>query len=442
MGRERAELYLRLLAEEELRRARPRLRDTAAQAADTARVARVVRVLAALHVLEDAVGKQVLDDFWLTLATRRAGPRRLARVHSPRHFTGPGPVPGPARPRATRGRLVPLGQLIQVRGEDLSGEVYLLSYARTATGPQLSLLARTGVRAWPGVPPLERFTATDDRGTRYRMQVRDLGGEGDGWTLMLLPGPAYDPRWLDLTTAPGEPAVRVALDPAAQGPAATVTVGAATLSRGEHLLHAVAARLLAPGPEPLTAVADGLGDVIAALHAAGVLSPLSPVPGQLAGLCASLNADGHGITAAPARDLPARWRDVLAPDQPGRAGAASVSDGFAAAVATFPELDGIRLAILGLHNCQGRTVLHMHASGPRCQVIYEPQELYCWPTLWIRDSGGYWHATRTVGTSGMDAEIALRLEAVPPLSGGTAWVEVLVAGPGEQACARLPLRWE
>ena len=96
--------------------------------------------------------------------------------------------------------------------------MYLLSYAQTASGPQFSLLARTRsrpgsapARRWPEIALLEQFTATDDRGTRYRMRVRDLGGGPDGWTLMLDPRPPHDPRWLDLTTAPGEPAARIDL---------------------------------------------------------------------------------------------------------------------------------------------------------------------------------------------------------------------------------------
>ena len=47
-------------------------------------------------------------------------------------------------------------------------------------------------------------------------------------------------------------------------------------------------------------------------------------------------------------------------------------DGSAAAAVTFPELDGIRLAILGLHTCRGNTVPHMHASGPMCHAVYRP----------------------------------------------------------------------
>ncbi len=122
--------------------------------------------------------------------------------------------------------------------------------------------------------------------------------------------------------------------------------------------------------------------------------------------------------------------------------AAPPRDGCAAAAAALPELDGITLSILGLHNCAGSTVLHMHASGPMCHVSYQPDELYYWPVLWIRDSGGRWHATRRRGQSGMNGEVALRLEVVPPLSRAAAWIEVLAAGQSAQARVTLPLRWE
>jgi len=107
------------------------------------------------------------------------------------------------------------------------------------------------------------------------------------------------------------------------------------------------------------------------------------------------------------------------------------------------ELDGITLSILGLHNCQGGTVMHAHASGPMCRYLTDrPAELYYWPVIWIRDSGGRWHTTRTRGQSGMSDEVALRLEVVPPLSRDIAWIEVRAAGRSAEARAVLPLRWE
>ncbi len=50
------------------------------------------------------------------------------------------------------------------------------------------------------------------------------------------------------------------------------------------------------------------------------------------------------------------------------------------------------------------------------------------------------HAPRS--QSGMNGEVALRLEVVPPLSRAAAWIEVLAAGQSAQARVTLPLRWE
>jgi len=111
----------------------------------------------------------------------------------------------------------------------------------------------------------------------------------------------------------------------------------------------------------LTRQADGLGDIITALQTCGALSPLSPVPGQLAALCADLNVNGHGIPAPSVRDLPEPWLSLLACYRRRKTGATPARDGCAAAAVMLPEVDGIRLAILGLHNCQDSTVVHMHA---------------------------------------------------------------------------------
>jgi hypothetical protein len=458
---ERAEAHLRLLAEEELRR------PAWEWGARRIRVDRVARLLTVIGALDDEVADRILADFHLALVVRQADVRRRGSLaaRSPGRsaavrfgpatpVSSPSPASGPVP-----GRLVRLGQVIPLRAAPAGGEVYLLSYAQTEPGPQLSLFIRSTRQDGPSGPEarsLEQFTATDDRGTRYQMRVRDLGGGTDGWTLMLRPSPPYDPQWLDLITAPGLPAVRVGLDPSARPPQdATVTAGPVTASPGDHLLHAVAARLLAkdgpggfslresaPRPGPLVPDAEGFGDVLAALQAAGALSPLSPVPGQVAALCGRLHLSGHGITAPPARDLPEPWLSVLAHDHRGQAGTAPAADGGAAAAVALPELDQITLAILGLHNCLGRTVVHMHASGPMNQVSSGPEGLYYWPVTWICDNGGSWHATRILGRSGNAGGTALRVEVVPPLSRATTGIKVITTGRSVEARAMLPLRWE
>ena len=152
------------------------------------------------------------------------------------------------------------------------------------------------------------FTAADDQGTCYHLVFRDEPGAG---ILMLHPDPLRPIRWLLFTPASGQPATRI--DLGLQNPAPDITVTPKANSPGELLLDIIAARLLTVAavrqdiPKQLAAArpglvphaADGLGDIIAALQAAGALSLFSPIPGQLAGLCASLGASGHGITAPP-----------------------------------------------------------------------------------------------------------------------------------------------
>jgi len=92
-------------------------------------------------------------------------------------------------------------------------------------------------------------------------------------------------------------------------------------------------------PGPLPGTVDGLGDVIAALQASGALPPASPVPGQLAALCARLNVTGHGITVPPARDLPEPWLSVLT-HRRAATRTAPERDGCAAVAAALPAATG------------------------------------------------------------------------------------------------------
>ncbi len=343
------------------------------------------------------------------------------------------------------------------------------------TGPQFNVVARTRSASggWePGGPRLfDSLTATDDRGRTYPVSIRDIGSPIRGWTLVVRSGPSHDPRWLDLATGPaGSAGVRIGLTAANHEtrPAGShVTVRPATGSPGEHLLDTVAARLLAAipaqPPDPwlhgpharppdLGIIASGLGDIVTALTEAGALPDASPLPGQLAALCERLGVDGHGITAraaahaqaaAPTRDLPGRWLSVLTQYQQYRqSGSARVPGGCAVTTAVLPELDGLRLSLLGLHNCAGGTFLHLYGTGPAADRIQLDRDLYTWPSIWILDGHGRWHVTRVSGQAGADDEVALRLEVLPPLSPADSWIEVRAEGRSGQVVVPLPLSWE
>jgi hypothetical protein len=253
--------------------------------------------------------------------------------------------------------------------------------------------------------------------------------------------------------------VRVSLE-APGGSAAADGAGAADAqtgrAAGELLLHSAADRLLIVAAEypqdlrlrlvataqgQLADAAAGLGDVVAALEAAEVLSPLSEVPGQLAVLCASLGIERHGLAMPAAADLPERWLSVLAHYHRRKPHTAPARDGHAAVAAGFPELDGVRLALLGLHNTDGNTTAHLLVSG------LDEDEI-CWPgpenapiSVWIRDGIGRWHVAGLVSSQASDGEYLLRIKLVPPLARSTAWIEVLAAWRSAEVRATVPLRW-
>jgi hypothetical protein len=341
--------------------------------------------------------------------------------------------------------------MILFHDQTTSGELDLMSYVHTAAGARL-------VAAWQardplssrrhGPPPVDEFTVTDDRGNRYDLLLNPKGRPHPTCDLMLRPDPPPDIRWLKVT-APGEQAVRVDLEGRADMPAPVVSDR--DLSAGEHLLNRIADRLLTMVPEfppqvtpgPLANLAAGLGVTIAALEAAEVLSPRSPVPGQLATLCASLGVRGHGITAAPAPDLPEPWLSMLSHYLRRKPDAAPAGDGFAAMAAALPERDGLRLVLLGLHNCDGDTWMNALAFGqlPRNQPGPLRVETAFPLSVWVRDDAGRWHVARPTSWSEDGGEATLTLRLAPPLTRPSDWIEVRAAWQSAEVRATVPLRW-
>jgi hypothetical protein len=310
-------------------------------------------------------------------------------------------------------------------------------------------------RQHPGLIPFDLFTVTDDRGARYRLD-HTPGGDLE-WPneISLQPAPAEGIRWLDVASPYRRP-VRVDLRPPQPAAGDQAQVNDIKLSPGEHLLVMLAERLLTwtpgfprgglptgPSTGPWRTMAAGFGDIIAALEAAGVLSPLSPVPARLATLCASLDLNGHGIAVPPAHDLPEPWLSLLAHYQRRKPDPAQLRDGYAALAASLPELDGIRLTLLGLQHIQGCSVLHVLARGQTPEPRPGPLDIdLSFPlSIWLRDSGGRWHAARQDRCHRDGLESAIRLRLVPPLTRPADWVEVLAGGRSAEVRALLPLHW-
>lgn len=473
MNRGRAETHLRQLAEAELRRA---MAPSALGRGHAGRLPLVAYALIAVDAIDVNAADEIQAELDLALAARQpsvAGappqwPARLTRIRPPRTVTGTFTAW-----RQASWRVVPVGQAIRIRDDRVRGEVNLLGYAQTANGARFTIAGRLhgspgerGPSPRPGRPPLaviRQFTAADDQGNSYSLGFRaglapDSGVAEWTGTLDLRPDPQHEIRWLDMRTVPGDPATRINLD--SQIPAPYITVIKTAASPGELLIDVIAARALALAaalpqetPEQLAAAkpqllphaAGRLGDVIAALQAAGALPPSSPAPGQLAGLCARLGISDHGITAPPAANLPERWLSMLTryhrrPPRP-----APVPGSWAATAAELPALDGVQVAVLGLHHGEHGTILHLHAGGIAMEDDWEYyRAVRPLPTLWIRDCAGRWHATRDYAPRplGDNGEVTLELTIAPPLEAGTPWIDVVAAGQSAEIRARLPLHWK
>lgn len=228
MNRERAETYLRQLAEAELRRARTLPAALFRKQQDTARLALVAQALLAVGAVDVGAADEIRADLELAVAVRLPGPvnqaspgprglspdarmrlARLMRSRPGRAATVALPVSGlstghtrPAPQRASW-RAVPVGQVIRIRDGDVRRELLLVAYVQSADG------ARFTTAGWPFRP--FTFTAADDRGASYQIS---FPGEMRPRELLLRPDPPRQIRWLDLITAP-----RRARHPHRPGPA-------------------------------------------------------------------------------------------------------------------------------------------------------------------------------------------------------------------------------
>jgi hypothetical protein len=471
-----------------------------------ARLARVAQALSSVHAMDAGLAEELQDDFELAVAVRQSGglsqvsqvsrrqgrARRLVRPwhHRPQPPAAAGTVSSaavrtgagtstygfvtkrppaasqpPAAPqlppvRPAPWRLVPVSRVIPIGDGDARGELCLLAFVQTASGARFIMAgwldqpAGDEPRPSGGGPhrprmPSQYLTAVDDQGAGYHFGFSGGGSSSDGhahtdWegALEIHPDPPQQIRWLDVTV-PGVSVTRIDLD--SRIPVPEVTVIQTALTPGEVLLDRIAAGLLIRAPvfaadHHRPPSATGLpGDIIAALQAAEALPPSSPVPGQLTWLYAKLAGDG---VMAPPASAPEPWLSLLAyrqrrPPHPAPAFCA------AAVTVELPEIDGARLAILGLFNGSDGTVAQLLATGVAPDEDWpDISGTGPMPTLWLRDHRDQWHTTRMQGFSSRDdGEVILQVAIEPPLGRDTPWLELRATGQQKQVRARLPLRW-
>jgi hypothetical protein len=439
---ERAETYLRLLAESALRA------DTDVRADD---VRRAADILVDAGVLSHEQSSQIVDGMQLALRVRgrptaRTATWRLQRLSSYSSGQPTAGQPTAGRPIASQAtwefggqhpwRVLPAGP-----GTPGSRLMALITTADRAIAPVTLYFPPEAGPPESGTPPFTQLTGTDDLGASYRLGFGDGTWTGSAWTgpVMFFPAPPATARWLaiispngqllraDLTVAPHRDATsRAAIEPAAESP-------------GERLLARKAEALLAGYATSYSADPHaGLAEVVAVLERAGALSPLSPAHARLAALEQLLGLPGGG----PACQVPARWTALMA--SYGRRRRPAPLAGTAAIGAGLPELGGARLAIAGLHSGGSGTFLHLVVAGLGPMPIRRPDGPP-WDTglsWWFRDDAGGWHLGVFEDVSPVGGpEGLLRIALLPPLSHPTASLTVEITGTTQQVTADLPVLW-
>ena len=471
MDNARAETHVRLLAEDQLRRAltSPRYRwlDEDFQAggqppveAGLHRVSAVLSALRQVGVLSRATAARLGAEFADALAVRG--------LHDPRGLASPDP-PGPAqagpggaaRPgtiateaagqaggSAPGGRYlaIPVGAVIPAEWDGHQGEVHVLALM---LAPDRAAITTSFVSSWreaaaatggpvtppPSFPPFGGSGVTDDQGRRYGLTLEIAEGSWhETGVLALSAVPPPGTAWLEMPVSPvrsiridltGAPVIQVRHE---HHPAPPL---------GELLLGAVAETMLGGGQlvgMTATLLASGLAEVAEALTAVGLLPQPSPAASQLTALCARRAIEVRGSLASRGRAtrLPEPWVSVLSGSR-----RADGPQGTSSAAAVLPEIDGARFVLAGLSSWERQATVLVFAWGwsPRPRE-FRPQQPFSW---WARDDAGRWHVGRPAIHDA--APGTFQLELTPPLHPAARSLDIILTGRDGRVTATLPLAW-
>jgi hypothetical protein len=472
VGDDRAEIYLRVLAENELRRVGEQLRRLDAAAGTDVwshpdmslfataegaqwKVGRTARILVAAGVLDQECLADIADVFSAAIQVRSRLLLNWYRRRGVLHRTIFGPTvlqPPPPRPASPAIRVTPIGRAVKMAGDRAPSTLHLMSLVVTGTEALITVVMRmhwppdgssadleiTG--AGPHHLPYDQLCAVDDEGTRYTVRFEAGQGGTATWrgVIQLSPVPPRRARSLDLI-GDGTRLLRLPLHPApARGrePAPPSTEPTA-IPPANRLLMLEAERILATGDARGPREGPDPGEIITVLTDVGAIAAGDPLPGQLAALCQRLGAAGHGITVPPAPDIPAEWTSVVARRDSPPAGPPEL---FAPLTGLLPDVDGAWFALAGLSSAAGESHLHVVCIGlPTLadRFAYNWTPGFSW---WLTDGGGNWH----VATAGEpwtfgDGTQAFRLRLTPPLTAIPDTVELVLSGPSTRARVRFPV---
>jgi len=450
---ERAETYLRMLAESELRRLAPASRHDPR----SARIWLAATALIAAGGIDAETAQRVVADLEDAVALRAGMPPGVSGMAS-------GYWLARVRPQRAAGPADPGGQLCAVPAgvtlpllpehEGWRGEYRLLALVTADGYAALTLAARWVARAGrpasrhPSHAPLDQVGAVDDQGRSYQGSLWDRGVEGRDWWdghLRLSPAPPPGTRWLDISPEAGGPQARI--DLAGPPAPAQVTVDAApSASAAARLLDCAAEALLGAGRSAaMTGVSSRVAQVAQALTEGGAVPAGEPALARLAALAAGLGLD-LGVPGAARAPVPDAWASILA----GR-GACDGPQAVASFAVILPDVDGARFALAGLRSWRQGATLHVLARGWQPAgwgwLAFggrlddsPPDPSVSWQA---RDSTGRWHMVDQMNWGdGGDGTTQIQAHLTPPLHPAATSLEVIITGVSSRVRATVPLHWQ
>jgi hypothetical protein len=479
VGDERAEAYLRLLGEAELRRAAHKLRDldaaddwsypsvTPSAVADSAlrKVGRAGRILILAGAVDEDFLADLTADLYEAMKVRSPNLLNSVRVRGKLHaffsasYTAPSGAahtscPAPSGPAGRAMLVTPVARALRVAGDRAPATLHLMSLVRTGTEALVTVVMRMHwppdgssadleiMGAGPHHLPFGQLWAVDGEGTRYTVRFERGTGGTAAWRgiAVLSPAPPRRARWIELV-GDGARLVRLPVLRSVYRRPAAATVEPTAIGGGERLLILAAEHILASGDARGPVEGPEPGEIVTVLTEAGVIAAGSPLPGQLTALCRRLGAIGRGTTGPPlphAAEIPEQWASVVGapvpPDGP---------EAFVPLAHVLPGVDGARFALAGLSTAAGETYLHVVSSGmpeapePADRFAFDWKTGFSW---WLRDDAGNWH----VGTAGEpgtfgDGTQQFLLRLTPPMTALPEAAEVVVTGPATRVRATVPV---
>ncbi len=408
-------------------------------------------VLVAAGAISHPAAATVAGNLDAALAARHPAPDTACRRvrHRPPGWPLliPSPPPGqaPGEPAAGELRVMPLTArlTVQVAGQPVDAE--LLACAQ---GPAVVIFT---ARVRPGDmsdSPLV-LEAADDQGRQYQIVFQASDSEEALQEGQLVPPPpAPGLRWLEVRTGTGQEPHRVDLS-APDGPAAAQPQQAPARSPGELLTDAAAASLLAaalmpvPGGNAAEAEAAGMGSVLIAFLALGLLPAGSPSLRHLTALCErlaiSVSRQLPGLAGMRA-ELP-KYQEAALADSLRRDG----PRGIARLAVALPAIDGARIALTAVESLPDRATLHLLALGwdPPGYDLRAFSGAGDPPLLWqAQDDTGRWHALSGSNWSSHRHQAwSGQLQLRPPLHPAATALELTITGKTGQQRTALPLHW-